>query len=238
MALGLNKYSVLLALALVSVILVSGCILGGDSQTDEGATGEEEAEPEPIEMNEPPEVNCSEQYELYEECIKTLPEETCENLIDMECVQVVGQEKVEGNLKAVTNYLDSHLIEIFGEQSSRILSIEYEVENKTTLTYRVSKVDPGMESYYFAGVLLIVFPEIENTRIEGLNTEGKVIETSIKFPSRDNYIFSELYFPDYAQESECESDEDCYDNNDCTIDKCVNNRCSNAYVIKSGCSGP
>lgn len=145
-----------------------------------------------------------------------------------------AQQKTD--IELVTDYIKAHPQKQFGEQASRVILVSVS-ETTARMQYRVSTVDPHQESTYFAGVLFIVFPDIKNVSIEGFNIGNQVIEKSKVYPARDAYNF-DLYatwFASYKSETECTTDLDCNDNNNCTKDMCFDGKCSNPKIVTSEC---
>ncbi len=138
-------------------------------------------------------------------------------------------------VEKIDDYLNSHPISTFGNQSSRILSVTIGGDTGY-LTYRTTKVDPSSESTYLAGVMFLVFPDIQKTDIRGYNSNGEFINASWKNPSRKDYNFDyyKIWFGDINKTPECTTNADCNDYNNCTFDKCYNGMCSNVEII--GCS--
>lgn len=135
----------------------------------------------------------------------------------------------------VKDYINAHpMEEYFGKQEDRILSVSI-METNASLTYRVSTSDPAQESWYLAGVLFMVFPDIGRVDVQGLNAEGSLIKASVKNPTRDIYNFPEKWFGDVERKVECNVDSDCSDNNNCTHDYCYLGKCSNPRFVNTAC---
>jgi len=134
------------------------------------------------------------------------------------------------DLDTVKNYVEANPIAVFGEQSSRIISVD-SIAAKENLVFRTSTSNPGQESWYYAGVLFIIFPELDDVDVVGLNHEDKEITDAHKFPTRHSYDFLPAWFPDYEAVAECSMHSDCDDGDSCTKDGCFSGKCSNPQIV-------
>ena len=150
-------------------------------------------------------------------------------------------EEEEPELIAFKEYLKGHTNEQdFGCQFTRINHLEVDGD-KATLRFREGEAEGPFESWYLAGALFMAFPEIKIADVSCYNENSQLVNNSWKYPTRDIYVPVDKYFT--AEELaifnkiECETDADCEDNNECTIDKCYKQKCSNAWVVNTKCGG-
>jgi hypothetical protein len=80
------------------------------------------------------------------------------------------------------------------------------------------------------------YSDIDEVNVTGYNAENKEMEAAKKTFKRSKFNFNnyKTWFPDYVYD-ECEGDDDCADNNDCTKDLCKENKCYNSKIVNTGC---
>jgi len=144
-------------------------------------------------------------------------------------------EKTASAKEMITDYLEANLLQQFEGLKGRISSV-----NKTgqsiALAYVATTADPTLASLYLGGVSFIVFPGSTDVTIQVYHSDGWEKKDAKRVIPRSKYNFDvyKNWFPDYEY-SECTTDSECDDSQDCTIDRCVENRCSNIWVAKEGC---
>ncbi|MFO7872499.1 MAG: hypothetical protein R6U26_02530 [Candidatus Undinarchaeales archaeon] len=171
----------------------------------------------------------SNQTEVLENNTSEIVNETNESQADETETEVQPEKTPREKLK---DYLRNHEVPIFGEQASRIKTVQLE-GSTAYVTYTTTDTDYEAESTYLVGATLMAVEESDKADVKGYNEDGMFMNASHKYKTREDYKF-DLYgswFPDYEAEIECETDADCDDGNECTKDKCYEGKCSNAEIV-------
>ena len=171
---------------------------------------------------------------LTNDCVKTYVPNGSEISSDISGIETPTGPSFDA-ITEITNYLSANPVAAFPDLSTRLLTAS-KSSDFAKITYRTSVMDPGTESVYLCGVLLLKYPGIDEVNVTGLNDDDKEMEASIKHFERKKYNFNnyKIWFPDFEYD-ECAEDIDCDDDNECTKDFCREQKCYNSKLVIDNC---
>jgi len=245
------KSKLLILLVIVLLVFSAGCVskeniiditkgkIASATAENTSAVENETSAEEPVE-NETESVNCTPYYTEYLEHLESGFSQAAAVALTHECVETYDPENppvytessddIEGE---VLSYIQDNPIAQFETLSDRILT-GTKTSKLASVTYRTSTTAPGPESVYLCGVLLILYPNIDEVDVKGYNQNSEEMEAAKKTFKRNSYNFNnyKIWFPDYTY-SECTENSDCDDSDATTVDTCASRKCNNVAIADS-----